>query len=175
MIRVYNLAVARRERGLTLILWYKFVKGGAQLVLAAAVVVLMHMGLGQDLLGLAEHLRHHARAWTLYLADLLVSASTARGLWILTVAMTADGGFSLFEGWALSRGHWWGPWLVVAATGSLLPFELVALVRHPHWGRVTVLVLNVAIVWYLARKAMREHRERVATRAEEHVETPERS
>jgi uncharacterized membrane protein (DUF2068 family) len=144
---------------------YKVIKGGLQLVLAVVIVVMMHLGLGMDLLWLAEHLRHHARAWSLQLAELLVTASSRRGLWTITVAMIADGSFSLFEAWALSQGHWWGPWIVVAATASLLPFEVVAIVRHPHVVRVVLLALNLLIVWYLARKAMREHRERVAERA----------
>jgi uncharacterized membrane protein (DUF2068 family) len=144
---------------------YKLVKGALQLLLAVAIVVMMHLGLGMDLLAIADHLRHHARAWSLQLAELLVTAATRRGLWTITVAMVADGSFSLFEAWALSHGHWWGPWLVVAATGSLLPFEVVAIVRHPHAVRVALLALNLVMVWYLARKAMREHRERVAERS----------
>jgi uncharacterized membrane protein (DUF2068 family) len=109
--------------------------------------------------------RHHSGAWSLELADLLVRASTRRGLWTLFVALIADGVLTLVEAWALIHGHWWGPWLVVVATGSLLPFEVVALVRHPHVSRVLLLAVNLLIVWYLGRKALREHRERVSHRA----------
>ena len=49
---------------------------------------------------------------------------------------------SLVEGWALWHGHWWGPWLVVAATGSLLPFEVVAVVRQLHAVRVVLFFVN---------------------------------
>jgi uncharacterized membrane protein (DUF2068 family) len=152
----------RRERGLVLIITYKLVKGGLWLVLAVVLLVLMQMGIGDDFLGWADHLRHHSHAWSLFLADLLVRASTRRGLWTLFVALLADGTFTLVEGWALFHGRWWGPWLVVVATGSLVPFEIVALARHPHVSRVILLALNAAIVWYLARKALREHRERAA-------------
>ena len=127
----------RRERGLVLIITYKLVKGGLWLVFAAVILVLMRMGLGDDLLGWAAHLRHHSNAWSLALADLLVHAATRRGLWTLVVALLADGTLTLVEGWALLRGHWWGPWLVVVATGSLLPFEVVALMRHAPPARVS--------------------------------------
>jgi uncharacterized membrane protein (DUF2068 family) len=160
-----TIAGVRRERGLTIIIAYKLIKGGLWLVFAVALLVLMRLGLGDDLLGLAEQLRHHSRAWTLALADLLVRASTRRGLWTLFVALVADGTLTLVEAWALIRGHWWGPWLVVVATGSLLPFEVVALARHPHVSRFILLVVNVLIVAYLARKALREHRERASQRA----------
>ena len=62
------------------------------------------------------------------------------------------------------HGHWWGPWLVVVATASLLPFEVVSFVRHPHVGRALILVVNLAIVAYLTRTALREHRERAHLR-----------
>jgi uncharacterized membrane protein (DUF2068 family) len=106
----------------------------------------------------AAHLRHHSGAWSLRLADLVVRAASRRGLWTIVVALLADGALSLVEGWALVHGHWWGPWLVVVATGSLLPFEVLALLRHPHAVRAAVFLANVVIVAYLARKAMHERR-----------------
>src|SRR5258708_27673653 len=111
----------------------------------------MRMGLGHRLVGFADHLRHHSGAWSLELADLVVRASTRRGLWTITVALLADGVLTLFEGWALLHGHWWGPWLVVVSTGSLLPFEVAAFVQRPHPVRAAVFAVNLAIVVYLAR------------------------
>lgn len=148
----------RRERGLVLIIVYKFVKGGLWLVLAAVLAVAMRMGLGDRLQGLADHLQHHAYAWSLELARLLTRAASHRGLVTIAVALVADGISSLIEGWALLHGRWWGPWLVVVATGSLLPFEIVALARRPHPVRFAVFLVNVAIVVYLARKAVADHR-----------------
>ncbi|HEY8088641.1 MAG TPA: DUF2127 domain-containing protein [Polyangiaceae bacterium] len=152
----------RRERGLAIIIAYKLVKGGLWLVLAVVVVVLMNAGLGEGLLGLAVHLRHHSNAWALELADLLVRAATRRGLWTLVVALLADGTLTLAEGWALWRGFWWAPWVVVVATSSLLPFEIAAIARHPQVSRFVLLAVNLLIVGYLGRKALRERRERAS-------------
>lgn len=152
----------KRERGLVLIIAYKLVKGVLWLVLACVLLVSMRMGLGAKLEGIAGHLRQHSQAWAIELAELLTRASTPRGLVTIVVALIADGTLTLVEGWALIHGHWWGPWLVVVATGSLLPFEVVALARHPHVGRALILVVNLAIVAYLIRKAVREHRARAA-------------
>jgi uncharacterized membrane protein (DUF2068 family) len=148
--------VAKREAALSLIIGYKLVKGVTWLVLAVVILAALHMGLEDRLLGLADHLRHHAHAWSLALARLLVGAATRKGLAAITVALVADGAFSLLEGWALIHGRWWGPWLVVIGTSALLPFEVVALVRHVHPVRVLLFAGNVAIVWYLTRKARRE-------------------
>ena len=156
----YSLARVRREKVLWLIIVYKLGKGALWLAFAAAIMVAIHFGLEDRMLGLASELRHHARAWSLELARLLVRAASRRGLWTITVALIADGSFSLVEGWALLHGHWWGPWVVVVGTGSLLPFEVVALARHLNTVRAALLVLNVLIVVYLARKALREGRGR---------------
>jgi len=160
--RQNTIASVRRERGLTIIIGYKLIKGGLWLVFAVLLIVLMQMGIGDEIQGIADHVRHHSGAWSLELADMLVRASTRRGLWTLFVALIADGSLTLVEAWALIRGHWWGPWLVVVATGSLLPFEIIALVRHPHVSRALLFAVNLLIVWYLGRKALREHRARVS-------------
>lgn len=145
-----------------LIIVYKLGKGALWLVFAVVIAVAMRMGLEDRLLGFAAQLRHHSRAWSLDLAELVVRAASRRGLWTIMVALVADGAVSIVEGWALLHGHWWGPWLVVVATGSLLPLEIVALARRPHIIRALLFLLNLAIVVYLARKAMRGRRERAA-------------
>ncbi|MDP9037147.1 MAG: DUF2127 domain-containing protein [Myxococcota bacterium] len=155
----------RRERGLWAIIIYKLAKGGLWLLFAATLIVMMHVHvpLGERLLGVAAHLRRHSGAWSVALAELVVRAATRRGLWTVTFALAADGLVSLLEGWALFQAHWWGPWLVVVATGVFLPFEVVALLRRASVLRVALLVMNLAIVIYLARRAVCELRERART------------
>ncbi len=158
------LARVQRERGVALIILYKRVKAGLWVLLAVALAVLSRMGLEQELLAFADHLRHHAGAWSVELAELVMRAASGRGLHVVELALVADAGMSLVEAWALSRGHAWGPWLVIVTTGSLLPFEIVALVRKPHAVRVMVLLVNAAIVAYLVNKERREWRERAASK-----------
>ncbi len=140
-----------------LIIGYKLVKGAVWLVLAGILLVMTRMGLGDRLAGLAEHLRHHAHAWSIYLAELVARGGSRRGLWTITLALVADGVASLVEAWALHHGRWWGPWVVVVTTSALLPFEVVALVHKATVVRAVLLALNLAIVWYLVRLVRREH------------------
>jgi uncharacterized membrane protein (DUF2068 family) len=153
----------KRERGLAVIIGYKFGKGVLWLVFVLVLLVAMHMGLADGLLGLAAHLRLHARVWSLRLAELLVTAATRRGLWTIIVALFADGTFSLVEGWALWTGKTWGKWLVVVSTGALLPFEVAAFAKHPHAVRAVLFVVNLVIVIYLARKAVAETEEELSS------------
>jgi uncharacterized membrane protein (DUF2068 family) len=166
-----TIARVRRERGLVVIIVYKLAKGALWVLLGLVLTVMMRMGLAEHLVGWSDHLRHQSRAWSVELADLLVKEATYRRLWTLIGALFGDGVLTLVEGWALWHGHWWGPWLVVGVTGSLLPFEVVHLLRAPHLSRFIVLLVNGAIVAYFVRHAVIHHRER--TRASR-IEPPER-
>ena len=103
-------------------------------------------------------LDHFTRAWALQLATLIVVAGTTVHIRIAAIAAFADAVLSVVEGLALRAGRWWAPWLVVIATGALLPWELLEVVRHPQWGRFLVLALNLAVVVYLLRGVIEEHR-----------------
>jgi len=163
-VRVTSDALAvRRDRGVVLIILYKGIKGSLWLVLATVIAALVHLDLADRVAGTAEVLRLHARPWSIELAKLLLRASSRHALWVLVTALYADGSLTLVEGWALYHGRWWGPWLVVAATGALLPLEVVSLFRHPHFVRAVLLLVNAAIVVYLARVASR-HARAIVTR-----------
>jgi uncharacterized membrane protein (DUF2068 family) len=148
-----------KDSGLRLIIAYKLARGGVALVLGVLLAGLTAAGETAPIQELALYARHHAMsAWSIALANALVSASTPRHLWLVALGLAFDGAFSSVEGWALHRRVWWGPWLVVVATSAFLPFELVAIARHPHAGRVTILFVNLAIVVYLARRVRRAAR-----------------
>ena len=57
----------------------------------------------------------------------------------------------------------WAEWLMVIATASLIPFEIVHLARHPTITRVGIIIANVAIVIYLILVLRRNRERRLAT------------
>jgi uncharacterized membrane protein (DUF2068 family) len=145
--------------GVRAILLYKAVKAGLQLALVSVMALLWPFGLPQMLAELSLALRHHVtQAWAVTLASGLERGATRHGIALSMLALGLDGALTGVEAWALARGRWWGPWLVVLATGSLLPFELYELVRTPRWSRALLLVLNATVVAYLARAASRHRR-----------------
>jgi uncharacterized membrane protein (DUF2068 family) len=136
--------------GLRFIIGYKYAKAAGELVLGAAVLILASAGLGGALRTVALNTRDHAtEAWSVALAQWLMHAATDRNLRIVALASLLDAAASLFEGWALHRHFRWSRWLVVGATASLLPFEVVAIVRHWHVGRLVLIIVNASIVVYL--------------------------
>lgn len=149
----------KRPAGLEAIIVYKLTKSVAQALLGIAGVWLIASGAEAAVATLAEFLlEHFTGAWALRTATLLVRAATAGRLKILVVAMLVDSVLSGVEGLALRAGWWWAPWLVLTATALLLPWELWELLRHPAWGRVAILAINLAVVAYLLRTVIREHR-----------------
>jgi uncharacterized membrane protein (DUF2068 family) len=150
----------RIATGVRIIVIYKWVKTAAEVLAALALPGLMVGGEAEHLHALALALRSHmVGAWSMHLANLLVTVTTHRYLALTAVALGLDGAFSFVEGWSLWRGYPWGSWLVVIATSSLVPFEILELLREVRVGRVLVLMVNVVIVSYLVTRARRERRQ----------------
>ena len=62
------------------------------------------------------------------------------------------------EGVGLLLAQRWAEYLTIIATASLLPLEVYELARHPNLTRITVLIVNLAIVIYLVERVRRERR-----------------
>jgi uncharacterized membrane protein (DUF2068 family) len=69
-----------------------------------------------------------------------------------------DAGLSATEGLGLHYRQRWAAWLAVVATSALMPLEAWSLVRHPTPLRLALLLINGAIVAYLAARVLHHHR-----------------
>jgi uncharacterized membrane protein (DUF2068 family) len=157
---------AKPEHALRLIILYKLAKAAIGLGFAAVLWGFVIEGDTDKLVDVVEAFRHHlTAAWSLELVNAIVSATDRHHIEFFAAALTLDGSFTLFEWYALHTGRPWGEWLVVIATSSLIPFELVAIVRHRRLGRVVLLLVNLVIVLYLARNALAKHRAAQAARS----------
>ena len=139
---------ASANAGLRLIVAYKLVKAALEMLLGA----LLLSSLARKIVAVtgAANIRHHAtEAWSLTFAERLLHSPTTHSLHVIALAAILDGTVSLVEGWALHRRYSWSGWLIVGTTACLLPFEFIALVRHPTVGHLVLLVLNALIVIYL--------------------------
>jgi uncharacterized membrane protein (DUF2068 family) len=64
------------------------------------------------------------------------------------------------EGTGLILGFHWAEYLVIVATGSLIPFEIYEIARRFTLVRVVLFIVNVAIVIYLILTLRKDRRER---------------
>jgi uncharacterized membrane protein (DUF2068 family) len=149
----------KRPVGLEAIIVYKLAKAVGEAGLGFVAVWLILRGAEAGAASLAEVvLEHFTGGWALKLATLLVRAGTSRHIQFVAGAAFADAALSAVEGLALRAGRWWAPWLVVCATGSLLPWEVWELYRRPAVLRVIVLIVNIGVLVYLLRAVAAEHR-----------------
>ena len=64
-------------------------------------------------------------------------------------------GILLTEGIGLLMKKHWAEYFTVISTGVFIPLEVYEIVHRFTWVRVGVLLVNVAIVWYLVDRIRR--------------------
>ncbi|MBI4745301.1 MAG: DUF2127 domain-containing protein [Deltaproteobacteria bacterium] len=69
----------------------------------------------------------------------------------ISAGMLVLGVLNLMEAYGLHRRRRWAEWLTVIATSLFIPLELYEVIQKQTSVRVGALVLNVAIVYYLAK------------------------
>ena len=69
----------------------------------------------------------------------------------VSIGMLSYGALNLVEGWGLHRRRRWAEWLTVIATGLFIPFEIYEVIQAQTPIRIGALILNIAIVYYLAK------------------------
>ncbi len=76
----------------------------------------------------------------------------------LAAALAATYGvLHLIEAWGLWRAKAWASWLGCITAAIYLPFEFYALIRNPGWVEMSVVAINLMIVWVLARDVWKRH------------------
>jgi uncharacterized membrane protein (DUF2068 family) len=144
------------DRGLMLIGIFKLAKAIFFFCIGAGAVHLLHKDVGDEVTRLALRLRFDPEsrlvALLLQKAD-LIDAHRLRQISVGTFGYSA---LALTEGIGLLLEKVWAEYLTLVLTVSFLPWELYELVRRPDWSRLSLLLINLAVlaylVWLLRRK-----------------------
>jgi uncharacterized membrane protein (DUF2068 family) len=152
--------------GVRVIVVYKLVKAVLLVIAAIALWTGIRVGLTEWLTRLALDLTERAVHPLLARLCHWLSLAFAPGrVELLELVLVGDAILSAVEGWALKRGHLWGRWLVVLATGAFIPLEIFELVHKPRPIRALVLLGNTLILLYLAHRLRRHLDDERAVRA----------
>jgi uncharacterized membrane protein (DUF2068 family) len=148
----------RRDLGVWLIALFKLAKG----LLLVAVGVGVHTLLHKDV---AATLTHWANVlWIAresgYVQELLykLTAIDDRKLKLAEITTFLYSALLFTEGIGLLLQKRWAEYLTVIVTASYIPFEIFAMVKHFAIATTVVLLINVAVVWYLCRRLWRAPR-----------------
>jgi uncharacterized membrane protein (DUF2068 family) len=144
------------DRGLLLIGIFKLAKAIFFFCIGVGAVHLLHKDVGDEVMRLAVKLKFDPEsrlvALLLNKAD-LIDAHRLRQISVGTFGYSA---LALTEGIGLLLEKVWAEYLTLILTISFLPWELYELVRRPDWFRLSLLLINLAVlaylVWLLRRK-----------------------
>ncbi len=142
-------------RGLRLIAAFKLLKGLALLALGIGALKLLH----KDVEAIVVHwinvfqVDPHGHYMHLLLAKL--SILDDRRLKELSAGTFIYSAIFLTEGIGLAFRKRWAEYLTIISTASLLPLEIYELAKHASIGKGLALVINLAVVVYLALELRR--------------------
>lgn len=137
--------------GLRAVAVFEAAKGLLVLLAGSGLLFLVH----RDLQNLADQIVWHfhldpAGRESRILYRALTEATPGR-LRLLAAAAVAYAVFRFAEAWGLWNAKRWAELLGVVTGLIYVPFEIVSFVRHPRLVPLIAFIINVAIVWILAR------------------------
>ena len=130
----------------------KFLKAGSLIVLSVGVFRVMHQDIGERLERLIMAMR--LDPGNRYVEMLLIRASHLSPEQVKKLGLVGllYAGLFLIEGTGLWLQRRWGEWATVVITGLLIPVEIYEIFHHASVVKVLVLMLNLAVVWYLVHR-----------------------
>ena len=140
---------AVHDGGLLMIGIFKLGKALFFFCVGMGAIHLLHKDLGDEAMRLAIALRFDPESrFTALLLD-KVDLIDARHLREIGLATILYSGLALTEGIGLLLEKTWAEYLTLFLTISFLPWELFELARRPSWFRFGLLLINLAVLWYL--------------------------
>jgi uncharacterized membrane protein (DUF2068 family) len=140
---------ASHDRGLLLIGLFKLGKAILFFAIGVGAIHLLHKDLQDEVMRLALKFRFDPESKFVSLLLNKVDLIDAHRLRQISVATFGYSALALTEGVGLLLEKVWAEYLTLILTISFLPWELYELVRRPDWFRLSLLLINLAVLWYL--------------------------
>jgi uncharacterized membrane protein (DUF2068 family) len=140
---------ASHDRGLLLIGLFKLGKAILFFAIGVGAIHLLHKDLQDEVMRLALKFRFDPESRFVSLLLNKVDLIDAHRLRQISVATFGYSALALTEGVGLLLEKVWAEYLTLILTISFLPWELYELTRRPDWFRLSLLLINLAVLWYL--------------------------
>ncbi|MDO8355109.1 MAG: DUF2127 domain-containing protein [Nitrospirota bacterium] len=157
---------AHHNVGLAVIAVFKLVKGLLLLLVGLGLLNLVHAEIATLFSLLIEALHLNADSRLIHALVLKVDALQPHSVLVAGIVSLGYAGMLLVEGIGLWLEFSWAAYLTVVSTSLLLPFELYEVIEQVSMLRVGVLLVNLAILFYLVSQ-LKHH----ALRARAHSTT----
>lgn len=144
------------DRGLLAIGLFKLAKAIFFFCVGVGAIHLLHKDLEDEVMRLALRFKFDPESRIVALLLDKVDLIDAHRLRQISVATFGYSALALTEGVGLLLEKVWAEYLTLILTISFLPWELYELFRRPDWFRLSLLLINLAVlgylVWLLRRK-----------------------
>jgi len=151
--------MARRSQhsGLAAIAVFKLVKSGLLWIAGFGFLTLMHADIATWFSILIEALHLNADSRLVHSLVMKVDQLQPHSVLIAGIVSLSYAGLLLMEGVGLWLEWSWAAYLTVVSTSLLLPFELYEIFERVTVLRISLLIVNLAIVLYLVHHLRRYH------------------
>lgn len=140
----------RSENGLRVVAVFEATKGLLVLLAGFGLLALIHKDLHMAAEQLVRHLHiNPARHYPRIFVDAINQLNDVR-LWVLAFSALLYSIVRFIEAFGLWRQRQWAEWFGLLTGGMYIPLELFEIMRGVTWPKATVLIVNSAIVGYLA-------------------------
>ncbi|MDB5323188.1 MAG: hypothetical protein JWN40_4819 [Phycisphaerales bacterium] len=146
---------------LTAIAIFKLIKATLLVVVAVGAQRLLHSDIQATIIHWARAVRVDPDDYILQAILTRVARVNPQQIKAISLGLFLYAGLFATEGVGLLLKKRWAEYLTVISTALLLPLEIMEVVRHPHVGRVVVLIANALIVVYLIVQLRRTRRRRL--------------
>lgn len=165
--RANRAPISAFERWLMVIGALKLAEALLFVLIGVGVIRVMHRGLVDVLTHLivALHRDPEGRFTSLLLAK--AALLSPHRLKEISAAAFAHSALDILEGVGLILRQVWAEFITLGVSVLFLPFEIFSLARHATWIKVGIIVVNLAVVVYLAlhvRMRLRHHAEMAVSR-----------
>jgi uncharacterized membrane protein (DUF2068 family) len=114
------------------------------------ILALIHEGAHQAVEQLARHLHiNPARHYPQIFLDLATHVTDLQ-LWVLALSALGYAIVRFLEAYGLWRRMAWAEWFGLLTGGMYIPLELFEVARSATWPKISILVVNLGVVGYLA-------------------------
>lgn len=145
----------RHDVGLRTVAMLEALKGVLVLLLGFGALTLVHKDLDDVAERLIDFLRVNPDGRVSGFFFALADRTTDRSLWLLAIGAVVYAMLRFGEAYGLWHERAWAEWFALISGCLYLPWEIYELLHHPHPWKWAVLVINVAIVLYMAKLRIR--------------------
>ncbi|MDD2900390.1 MAG: DUF2127 domain-containing protein [Desulfuromonadaceae bacterium] len=137
------------SRGLHVVALFEGIKGVLVLLVGFELLTYIHRDVHEVALQLVERFHFNpASQYPRIFLDLTERINDAK-LWSMAIAAALYSVVRIVEAVGLWMKKMWAEWFAVLTGGLYIPVEIYEVVHRVTWSKVTVLVINCGVVFYL--------------------------